>query len=177
LTERDREPRDKRLFSYDDISGDPVESTHASLTAYLFDAGQVTNRHLVVEERSRPLCDVPQLVIGSKPIDGGLFIFSAAERAAFLASEPTAEQFMRPFVGSEEYINGGDRWILSLGEASPAQLRSMPAVLNRVAAVRQKRLESPSRPTRQFADTPTRFHVTVIPNRAFLVVPNTTWAL
>ncbi|MDQ3472214.1 MAG: class I SAM-dependent DNA methyltransferase, partial [Acidobacteriota bacterium] len=71
LCRRAQEPPIKRLFSYDDLRGDPTESQHAALTPYLFDAGNVTNRHLVVDERSRPLSDVPQLIIGSKPIDGG----------------------------------------------------------------------------------------------------------
>jgi hypothetical protein len=52
LTHRDNEPDDKRLFSYPDIKGDPVESQHGALTAYLFDAQGVANRHLVVAGRS-----------------------------------------------------------------------------------------------------------------------------
>ena len=74
LCRRDQEPPTKRLFSYDDIHGDPTESVHAALTPYLFDAGSVINRHLVVEETNRPLCEVPQLIIGSKPIDEGNYI-------------------------------------------------------------------------------------------------------
>jgi hypothetical protein len=171
LTRRDQEPREKRLFSYENIRADPVESRHAALTAYLFDASQVANRHLVIEERSRPLCAVPQLVIGSKPIDGGSYICNAAERSAFLATEPGAARFMRPYVGSEEYINGGERWILVLADASSSELRAMPTVRARVAAVKKLRLESSSSQTRALADTPTRFHVTVIPDRPFLAVP------
>ena len=89
LTRRDREPPEKRLFSYSysDIKGDPTESRHVALTPYLFDAGTVVNRHLVVEETNRPLCDVPQLVIGSKPIDEGHYIFSGEERVEFLRNE------------------------------------------------------------------------------------------
>ncbi len=171
LTRREQEPAEKRLFSYNDITGDPVESRHAALTAYLFDAGQVADRHLVISERSRPLCAVPRMVIGSKPIDGGHYIFDAVERAAFLAVEPGAARFLRPFVGSEEHINDGERWILALGDASPAELRALPAVMDRIAAVRQKREGSRSAPTVRLAATPTRFHVTVIPDRPFLIVP------
>jgi hypothetical protein len=65
LCRSDEEPPVKRLFSYDDLKGSPVESQHAALTPYLFDAGSVVNRHLVVDETSRPLCDVPPLISGS----------------------------------------------------------------------------------------------------------------
>jgi len=53
LAHRDDEPPEKRLFSYPDIKGDPVESRHAALTAYLFDVRAVANRHLA--EQYQPL--------------------------------------------------------------------------------------------------------------------------
>jgi hypothetical protein len=138
LTRRADEPKDKRLFSYDDINRDPVESLHAVLSPYLFDAASLANRHLVVEEVSRPFGQVPRMIIGSKPIDGGHYIFSDDERDAFIHAEPRAAPYMRPFVGSEEYINGGQRWILCLGELAPQEMRRMPAVVKRVAAARMK---------------------------------------
>lgn len=171
LTRRDREPAAKRLFSYSDIHSDPTESEHQALTPYLFDAGNVVNRHLVVEEVSQPLCAVPQLVIGSKPIDEGHYIFSGEERAEFLHKEPGAKKYMHPFIGTDEFLYGLDRWILYLDGAAPADIRSMPLVKERIAAVRQFRLKSKSAGTRKLADTPTRFHVTVVPDRSFLVIP------
>jgi len=171
LCRRDMEPAKKRLYSYNDIHGDPTESEHPAFTPYLFDAGNVANRHLVVEETRRPLCDVPQLVIGSKPIDEGHYIFSAEERIEFLQKEPGAQQFMRPFVGTDEFLYGLERWILYLDRASPSDIRSMPAVKERIAAVRQFRQKSKSAGTQELAETPTRFHVTVVPDRPFLVIP------
>jgi hypothetical protein len=90
LTRRDDEPKEKRLFSYDEIRSDPRESRHSVLTPYLFDASRLANRHLVVREISKPLCDAPKMIIGSKPIDGGHLILNADERAELLAREPDA---------------------------------------------------------------------------------------
>jgi hypothetical protein len=171
LCRRDQQPAVKRLFSYSDIHGDPTESQHQALTPYLFDAGTVVNRHLVVEETSRPLCAVPRLIIGSKPIDEGHYIFSAEERLEFLKREPGAKRFMHPFVGTDEFLYGLERWILYLDGAEPGAIRSMPAVKDRIAAVRQFRLKSKSLSTQKLGDTPTRFHVTVVPDRPFLVIP------
>jgi hypothetical protein len=124
-----------------------------------------------VEETSRPLCDVPQLVIGSKPIDEGHYIFSREERDEFLHLEPAAAKYLHPYVGSVEFINGGRRWILYLADAPPNELRAMPKVRERIAAVRAFRLKSKSEGTRELALTPTRYHVTVVPDRPFLVIP------
>ncbi|BAU94040.1 methylase (plasmid) [Methylorubrum populi] len=171
LTRRDQEPKEKRLFSYDNINADPVESRHGALTAYLFDAGQVANRHLVVDERSRPLCDVPRLVSGTQPIDDGNYIFDAAERAAFVAAEPEAALFLRPYIGSVEYINGLQRWILCLKKASPGDLRKMPLTVERMRKVKAFRSKSQRKSTLAIADYPDRYNVEVIPDRPFLTIP------
>ena len=46
---------EKRLFSYPDINGEPEESRHAALSPYLFDAGGLSDPHLVVREESTPI--------------------------------------------------------------------------------------------------------------------------
>ena len=161
----------RRLFSYDDLKGEPHESRHAALSPYLFDAGGLADPHVVVRETARPINGLPKLVIGSKPIDGGNYIFDAGERAAFLREEPGAESLLRPFVGSREFLQGGRRWILHLADVPPDVLRTLPKVQARVAAVRAYRQASKSRPTQALAETPTLYHVNVIPAAPFLIVP------
>ncbi len=164
-------PKNRRLFSYDDINGEPHESLHAALSPYLFDAGGLADPHVVVREASRPLNGLPQIVIGSKPIDGGHYIFNAEERKELLKVEPGAAPLLRPYVGAQEFLNGGDRWILVLQQASPSLLASLPVVKDRIAKVRAVRLASKSKPTQALAATPTQFHVNVLPTAPFLVVP------
>jgi hypothetical protein len=171
LTHRDNEPDEKRLFSYPDIKGDPVESQHGALTAYLFDAQGVANRHLVVKEESRPINGARKLSSGSQPIDGGHLIFNHTELREFLLTEPTAKQFLRRYVGAEDFINGGERWILALQDASPADLKSMPNVLGRLKEVRKFRLTSQRTSTKAIANQPTKFNVEVLPKKPYLAIP------
>ena len=112
-----------------------------------------------------------RLIIGSKPIDGGHYIFNAAERDEFMVAEPEAPPYLRPYVGAREYLQGGERWILALHDAAPDVLAKMPGVRERIAAVRAYREESKSAPTRKLAATPTLYHVNVIPTAPFLVIP------
>ncbi len=184
LAHRDHEPDEKRLFSYPDIKGDPVETRHGGLTAYLFDARGVANRHLVVKEESAPINGAGKVVIGSKPIDGGYLIFDAKERAELHAVEPEADEFLRPYIGAQEFINGGMRWIAALQSASPDKLRRLPKLMERVGQVRlfregkippkgkgEEKKVKPGISSNALAATPTSFHVTVIPERPFLVIP------
>ena len=162
---------DRRLFSYHDIQGEPLESNHRVITPYLLNGGGLTAPHIVVREESRPINGMRRLIIGSKPIDNGHYIFDARQRAEILEAEPDAEAFLRPFVGAREYLQGGERWILALHDADPSTLSRLPGVRERIAAVRAYRLSSKSNPTQQLAHTPTHYHVNVLPTRSFLVVP------
>ena len=161
-----------------------METTHRVLSPYLFDASRLKDPHLVVKEVSAPLNGMPRIVIGSKPIDGGYYIYSREEMMAHIAVEPDAEQFFRPYVGSREFLNGGERHILYLGNVSPADIRGLRKVRDAIAKVRAYRLgeipakgkddESKSEPgisSRHLAQMPTRFHVTVVPDGSFLVLP------
>ena len=162
---------DKRLFSYPDINGEPEETGHTALSPYLFDASGLADPRLVVREESHPINGMAKLIIGSKPIDGGHYIFTAKERTAFLDMEPAAESFLRPYIGAREYLQGGARWILALHNAEPNALKRLPRVRERVAAVRRYREASKSKPTQKLAETPTLYHVNVLPTAPFLVIP------
>ena len=158
---------EKRLFSYPDINGDPEESRHGALSPYLFDAGGLSDPHLVVREESRPINEIAALRYGSQPIDDGHMIFGAEERAAFLDAEPKAAPYLRPFIGAREYLQGGKRWILALHDVQPEVLARLP----RVAAVRDYCLASKRPVTRELASFPTEFAFTTIPTAPFLVIP------
>ena len=173
LDRRNAVPAAKRLFSYPDVNGEPEESRHPVLSPYLFDAGRLSNPHLTVREEGRPINRARRLIIGSKPIDKGYFIFSAKQREDFLAAEPDAAPFLRPFVGAREFLHGGERWILALHDAPPDELAQLLQVRERIAAVRAYREESNSLPMRKLAGTPTLYHVNVVPNTPFLVIPET----
>ncbi len=171
LDRREAARADKRLFSYPDINGEPEESRHAALSPYLFDAGGLSDPQLVVRKESSPINGMGRLLSGSQPIDNGEYIFDAEERVALLEAEPGAESFLRPFVGAQEYLQGGERWILALQEATPTALKELPIVRQRMSAVREFRSRSRRRSTLAIADYPTRYNVEVVPATPFLVIP------
>ena len=172
LDQREAVRAEKRLFSYPDINGEPEESRHAALSPYLFDTDGLSDPRLVVRKESRPINGMDRLIIGSKPIDGGKYIFDAAERSVFLEAEPEAAQFLRPYVGAREYLQGVERWILVLHNASPDVLAKLTQVRERIASVRAYREDSKrSAATRKLAETPTLYHVNVIPITPFLLIP------
>jgi hypothetical protein len=125
----------------------------------------------VLPRRTRPICDVPAIGIGSQPIDDGNFLFTPEQKREFLDLEPAAAKFFHPWIGSEEFINGIERWCLWLGNAMPAELRAMPQAMRRMQAVRTFREKSRRKQTVVAAARPAHFGTELIPEHPYLVIP------
>jgi len=145
-------------------SGRPVPVKN--INPYLVDAPNI-----FIESRSVPLCPVPEIGIGNKPIDGGNYLFTKEEMEDFIRKEPEAGRYFKPWYGAEEFINRKPRYCLWLGNCPPNELRGMPECLRRVEAVRNSRLASKSPGTVKLADCPTRFHVENMPDGNYIVIP------
>lgn len=171
LTRREDEPKIKRLFAYEDIKGNPVESGHMKLSPYIIDADKLNDTHIVVRETTKAINSLPNLVKGIQPTDGGHLIFTPDERKTFLELEPGAAQFLHPYIGAQELINGSTRYILALQSATPAQLRALPYVRERLEKVRNMRLASNKLQTRVLAELPTRFDCGASPLSPYLAIP------
>lgn len=161
---------------------DTVSKGQTSNTKRLFDNGQVIeakniNGYLIdapdifVESRSKPLCDVPAMIYGAKPTDGGNLLLSAEEKDDLSKAEPQAAPFIRRLIGSQEFINNKERYCLWLVGASPALLRQCPRVMKRVEAVRDFRLASSKAATRKKAEMPTLFDEPRCSDSDYIVVP------
>ncbi|MDR0528593.1 MAG: N-6 DNA methylase [Zoogloeaceae bacterium] len=136
-----------------------------NINGYLIDAPSV-----FIESRNKPLGDVPEMMTGNRPADGGHLIIEDAAIKDFLHKEPKAENYIKRFMGSEEFINNRKRWCLWLVNVSASELRQMPEVMKRIAACRKDREESPDEGRRKLAQTPTLFRETNNPDK-FIVIP------
>ncbi len=137
-----------------------------NINGYLIDADNI-----FVESRSKPICDVPEIGIGNKPIDGGNYLFTKEDMEEFIKTEPRSEKYFMPWYGSQEFINRSPRYCLWLGDCPPNELRKMPECMKRVDAVRKVRLASKSAGTIKLAERPTHFHVENMPKGTYVVIP------
>lgn len=155
----------EQCFLYHENSVEKV----SHINAYLVEADDV-----FIESRKTPLCSAPKMGIGNKPIDDGNYLFTKEEMERFIKEEPKSAQYFHPWLGSKEFINGGQRFCLWLGDCSPKEIREMPKCYERVEAVRAFRAD-PKRNegTRKIANKPTRFHVENMPIGTSIIVPET----
>ncbi len=156
----------KRLYDYETPAAEAVEFGVRNINPYLVDAADV-----VITSRTTPLNDAPPIAYGSMANDGGYLLLADADKDALLTLEPRAKKFIRRLLGSQEFINGEQRWCLWLKDASPAELRAVPEVMKRVEQVKKYRLVSKRATTRELAQTPSLFAEIRQPTTHYLLIP------
>jgi type I restriction-modification system DNA methylase subunit len=161
-----REGGKKRLYHHEKPDAAEALIEAGNINAYLADAPDA-----FIWSRGKPLCEVPEMGIGNKPIDGGNYLFTKDEMEAFIAKEPGAETYFHPWLGSKEFLHRAPRYCLWLGNVTFDELASLPACRARIDAVREFRLASKSAPTRKLAEAPQRFHVENMPEGDSILIP------
>jgi hypothetical protein len=156
----------KRLFEYAEVDGEPHEVAATNINPYLVDGPNV-----VLPSRAPKPPGLPLMTKGSQPTDGGHLLLDQRERDELLAVEPAAKPWLRRYLGAEELLHATPRWCLWLKGIDPRTLRGLPSVLQRVQAVREVRLVSPTAAVREAAESPTLFTQDRQPETTYLAVP------
>lgn len=139
-----------------------------NINAYLIDAPDV-----YLESKTKPMCNVPQMSSGGKPVEGGFLILSPDEKNALLTKEPHMAKYIRPFTSGDDFINKKNRYCIWLVGANPTDLKHAPETISRVEKVKEFRLASVKEATRRCADTPTLFMEVKEPKSNYLLIPAT----
>jgi hypothetical protein len=156
----------KRLYSLD-TDGAALEKICSNINPYLVDGP-----NLVVESRREPPRDSAPMLFGNMPRDGGHLIVSREQMVEEGRADPVFQSYLRPFFGSEDFIQGKTRYCLWIERNHYEDSLQSPLIARRLEAVRQMRLESKAGSTRDFAKVPYRFvQIQGTARRSTLIVP------
>lgn len=163
----------KTIYEYESRNTEPHAFLANNINPYLADASDV-----VLVRRTKHIGGAPEISYGSMANDKrkrdkglGNLILDAESRAKLLADSPQMAPFVRPFMGSDEFLNNTQRWCLWLVNAPPTLVRLCPAVVARIRAVRKARLASNRPETKKLARTPAVFGEIRQPKTRYLLVP------
>ncbi|AEX47987.1 hypothetical protein Q6D62_02465 [Corynebacterium diphtheriae] len=143
---RNRSNRKKYLYK------EGVRQEVGHLNGYLSAAPDV-----FVERRKKPFGDLPQMSFGSMPRDGGHLSLTSAERDLILGEHPEAEQFVKRFVGSAEFINSIERYCFWISESKQEEACAISFIKQRLEQVAAFRLTSKAPSTVKYAQRPGEF--------------------
>jgi len=156
----------KRIFDYIDIKGEPTERKTKNINPYLTEGND-----LIILRRGKPICNVPEMLKGSQPTDGGNLLLTDEDKNQYTSQELSGTKFIRSFISADEFLNGKTRWCFWLTDIQPNELKKLPLLVERVSKVRQMRLSSTKQATVKWADFPTVFTENRQPNSNYVLVP------
>lgn len=156
----------KELFDYPTLTSQPIRAVASNINFYLVDG---TDN--VPDKRYVPLIPgLPNASKGSQPTDDGGLIVKAADYS-YVASDPIAAKYLRPFRQTDEMLNGKDKWCLWLVGASPSDLHLSSVLRERLAIVADARRKSPTESVQRQAATPSLFTQIRQPSSRYLALP------
>lgn len=161
-----RHPQERRLFTYEELRGEPAEENATNINAYLVDGPNV-----LVDKASNPISrHIEKTSYGSKPTDDGNLIVEPEDYDDVVA-DPTAAKYLHPYVGARELVHNEHRWCLWLEDLDPKDLAKSPILKTRVEAVREFRAASKAASTREFARYPHLFRQRAKQETPYVCVP------
>lgn len=98
---------------------------------------------------------LPKATFGSMPYDGGNLLLEPSEYSEFIAEYPNDKKYIKQIYGSEEFINGKERFCFWIDDADKDDALKNPIIASRVAKTRQMRLDS--KDGQKFAEKPYQF--------------------
>ena len=137
-----------------------------NINPYLVDAPSV-----LIEGRSRSICNALPILYGSMPIDDGHLILGQEDVEKLLSENPNNQKFIKKYVGGAELIQGKKRWCLWLKDATPKELQSSNIIMERIRATAEFRKSSKRPQTLELANTPALFGEIRQPDTEMLVIP------
>lgn len=85
---------------------------------------------------------LPKATFGSMPYDGGNLLLEPSEYSEFIAEYPNDKKYIKQIYGSEEFINGKERFCFWIDDTDKDDALKNPIIASRVAKTRQMRLDS-----------------------------------
>lgn len=137
----------------------------SNINPYLIDGPQI-----IVEKQSTSACGLPIMFAGNISRDKANFMLSPETRNKLLTQYPAAKKLVRRIVGSEELINGIERFCLWISDDDAPSAKAIPPIAERLERVIEYRRTGSER-GRLGLDTPYKFERTITGTRSEIVIP------
>ncbi len=116
----------------------------------------VPNQISAITKANEPIGPQAKMLFGNMPRDGG-HLFVSSEEALELRKDDNVGSMVRHFVGSEELINGKQRYCIWIEADEVEEAKRNSFIVDRLRKVSMNRQNSQAQSTREFASKPYRF--------------------
>lgn len=126
----------------------------------------------LVQKRKRPISSLPYMIKGNMPYDGGYLLMDVTTKNHIVEQDRRVLQYMRRIVGSDEFINGIERWCFWITDDKADAALEIPVIKERADLVRELRLGKADKSAQRLAAYPYRFREMHETTTNSLVIPS-----
>lgn len=143
-----------------------LKSVAKNINAYLADSSNI-----VVNKRPKSLSNLPKIELGSSAYDGGFLMLTKEEAEGFIKNSPQAKRFIKPFMGSAEFIRNIKRYCIWIEDKDAKEASQISDIKNRLEKVKLFRMQSGRGKTLETAEAPYKFTEIRYKDAPAIIVP------
>ena len=146
------QPGSKRHIYSVDENGRTAVKNADNINGYL-----VSGPNVVVKAVSKPSLALSDMSFGNMPNEGGFLLLDVSASESAIRKHAVPPKFIKPFVGSQEFIRGMERRCIWVSETDSKEASANEWLNARFKKVEEQRAASGRATTRGLAKTPYRF--------------------
>ena len=115
------------------------------------------DKDVIIIKTNNSISGLMPIILGSLPADDNYLSMSQQEKDCLLEKYPELSRLIKPFIGSQEYIKGIQRYCLWIEDKDVQFAMQYPELVRRFEGVKKMRIESSKETTRMKAQRPWAF--------------------
>lgn len=128
--------------------------------------------NVLVKRRKHPISDLPPMIKGNMPYDNGYLLMDVSKKNEIVNQDSRVLQYMKRIVGSDEFINGIERWCFWITDDKATEAMKIPIIKKHADCVRKLRLGKTDKNAQNLAKFPYRFREMNETKKNSLVIPS-----
>lgn len=158
--------KQKKLFDYYDINGEPDELIARNINPYL-----VSGNNIFIDKTRIPICNTQKMIRGNIPYDDGNLLLSLEEKCELIKTNPELNILIKRYGGSFEMLNEKWRYCFWLKDVNPSLIQKSSVLIERINKCKLFRESAKSKSVSSKASTPYLFGDIRQPENDYILIP------
>ena len=130
------------------------------------------SKNIYVSKLGSSISNLPEMVYGNQPIEGGFLILEKHERDELARNDKRTLDFIKPLTGGSEFLKGQNRWCIWIEDKDLEKAQAIPLICDRIEKVKKFR-EDGGQVASSLVNRPHQFRYRHRAKKSFFLVPCT----
>ena len=128
-------------------------------------------RNIIVDRSSKPISNLPRMVLGNAPFEGGNLILTDIEKTELVAKFPQSEVYLKKLIGATEFVKNTYRWAIWIEDNELFEAEQIPIIKERIEKTYKMRRESKDKGTQKLSKRPYQFRDRATAEKHSILIP------